>query len=340
MSSYVVGVDGARGPVGRQLIELLDERGFPLRGLLPFGPAEHLGEEVPFAGEDRVVRSRDQIAAAGCDILFCAPLGSEPEEAPLVSKPGALIIDACRRASAANAPWIVPTVNAAAIKQGVEQGRVAVPEPCVIALATALGPLHRAVGISRVIATVLEPVSVLGDRVLDEFSANINQLLAGAADDEDARRHQLAFNVLPQVGELTIDPARGSLANRELEAAEQLRAVLPTMGRAHLARMLVPVFYGLGVSVTVDLKAPLAVDKALALLRESPGLMLYDEAKRGAPDLREITGSDAVFVGRVRQAGADTALTLWIALDNVRAGAATTMVHIAEIAARDHLRKS
>ena len=332
-----IGIDGATGLVGREICTLLAERGFLVAKAFAFGDEGQFGDAVELGDEDVVVRGRSAIPNTELDILFIAPPvpAFDPDELGTRVR---LVIDGSGHARTRDnaVPLVVPEVNGADIGVALDVGTVAVPGAAATALAVALMPLHQAASLSRVVAVTMEPVSQLGPAGIEVFSKQARQLLNGQEEQLGPVDEQLGFNVWPRLDVATISDQHGSTSAYEGRAAGELAALLPDVGGISVVATLAPMFYGLGVIAFCEFGRPIGHQEAADVLRAAPGLMLMDERERQPVSLREVLGSDATFVGRIRRdTSVDNGLILWLALDNIRKGSATNMVQVAELAARE-----
>lgn len=342
-----VAVVGATGLVGREIIEVLAERQFPVGTLLPLASERSVGEAVAFGGEQVTVAQATPQALAGADLVLMSA-GAEVSRAlsPAAVAHGAWVVD---NSSAfrmdAGCPLVVPEVNAQALEQLRAPGIVANPNCSTIQLVVALAALHREAGLTRVVASTYQAVSGRGQVGIDELSEQVSALWRQEEAVPQAFAKRIAFNCLPQIDALDED----GHSFEERKMVQETRKILAMPKLDVLATCVrVPTFNGHGVSVTAWFERPLTRAQALALLRVAPGVLLVDEldtspegppegscekSKDGAyPTSLEAEGQDATLVGRVRVHGnAQGALSLWCVADNLRKGAATNAVQLAEL---------
>ena len=232
-------------------------------------------------------------------------------------------------------PLVVPEVNPERIGERRTEGIVASPSPTAIALAVVLEPLAAAAGLRRVTVATYQGVASAGRRGLRGLSRETLDVLNSRGTRRSRFARPIAFNCLPQVGEL--EP--GGWTTHELRTAEEVRKILdaPTLG-IFVTAVRVPTFFGTGLSVTVETEEPLGAAAATALLRGARGLLVHESPADAYPTPTEVAGSDATHVGRIRDdPTVEHGLGLWIAIDSVRKGAALNAVQIAEILVRDYL---
>src|SRR5579884_2563644 len=324
-----VAVVGAAGLVGEEIVALLRERQFPLGELRLLGSVRTAGKVVEENGR------RDTIALLGPRafddmdlVFFAAGPGIAGEHAPAAVAAGAAVIDCSSRFRLAEGvPLVVPEVNPERI--------VASPSPTAIALAVVLEPLAAAAGLRRVTVATYQGVASAGRGGLRGLSRETLDVLNSRGTRRSRFARPIAFNCLPQVGEL--EP--GGWTTHELRTAEEVRKILdaPTLG-IFVTAVRVPTFFGTGLSVTVETEEPLGAAAATALLRGARGLLVHESPADAYPTPTEVAGSDATHVGRIRDdPTVEHGLGLWIAIDSVRKGAALNAVQIAEILVRDYL---
>ncbi len=332
MPGWRIGIDNGKSLIAEELIGLLMERGFPYKEIALYGESAELGEAVEVEEHEFPITLRAGGLDNPPDILFVT--NEAPDDAEAI--PAKLTISAKEMLNN-HVALVVPEVNSAEIAHGLHHGLIAVPSPAAIAVAIALNPLAEVYPVKRLNVTTIEPISSWGRAGMDIFTTQIHRLLNGAPPDEEAGfLGDLAFNFMPFVGSMLGDNPVGSVAVSELLLERELAALFPPMAISTF-RCNAPIFYGLGAVVNVEFETEFSLAKVRDLLKESPGIMLIDESLREPVALREVVGSDATMVGRLRQDQKDKKhLTMWVALDNLRKGAATSMVEIAEMVIRDH----
>ncbi|WP_432821319.1 aspartate-semialdehyde dehydrogenase [Trichloromonas sp.] len=329
---FNVAVVGATGAVGRQMLEILEERKFPVGELRLLASERSDGDFIDFRGEPVMVQKLCSDSFKGIDIaLFSAGGERSAEFCPIAAAAGAVCID---NSSAwrmdAEVPLVVPEVNPEAIAGYKNKGIIANPNCSTIALVVALKPLHDCSPVRRLVVSTYQAVSGSGQKAIDELRVQCGELLNGRPCDSKVYPHQIAFNCLPQIdifgdNGYTREEMKLVLETRKILADESIR-ITATAVR-------VPVFYGHSESVNVETVAAIPVARARELLAAAPGVELVDDAAEQAyPMPIEAAGQDLVLVGRIRaDESCDNALNLWLAADNLRKGAATNAVQIAEI---------
>jgi len=328
---FVVAVVGAASELGRDLREVLIERGFPVAEwkLLDDRALILDGDE-----DGAAIEPLDEADWSHREIVFCCGSAAQSQAvAEDAVAAGAIVIDVSQGLlDEGGVPLIVPEVNAAVADDAVDEGLLASPLPAAVALAVALNPLEQAARLRRVQVTCLEPVSSAVGGV-EELARQTGDLLSGRDPENKVWPQRIAFNLLPQVGELS---ASGS-SEREWQIQAQLRSILDLPDLPVRARVVrVPTFYGLGLVVDVETDEPIDGEGARALLREAPGVQLHEgDEGRAFPTLSDAVGSEATHVGRVYEdPTVPCGIGMWLVIDGLRKGAAVNAVQIGECVAR------
>jgi len=326
---FNVAVVGATGAVGGTMLRVLEERGFPVTELRPLASARSEGLELDYLGQPRRVRRLTEDAFEGIQIaLFSAGGARSRDFAPAAVEAGAVVIDnssAFRMDPAV--PLVVPEVNEADLEG--HAGIVANPNCVAAPLVVALKPIADAVGLERLVVSSYQSVSGTGQAAVTELREQSAGFLAGEEPEPSVYAHPIAFNVLPQID--TFDES--GYTGEERKVADETRKMLglPDL-RVSATCVRVPVLYAHSQAVHVETAEPIAPDQARDLLMGAPGVVLVDEPELGRyPMPRDAAGRDEVFVGRIRRdASHPRGLALWVVSDNLRKGAATNAVQIAE----------
>jgi aspartate-semialdehyde dehydrogenase len=341
-SQYNVAIIGATGTVGRELVAVLDQRGFPLGSLRLFASAASAGEENEVAGV-RIEELTGDTRLKDTDLVFLACQETVARVwRSRALEAGAFVIDlGAGNAGAPSMPLVVPEVNAAALAR-VREGRlVGSPDPAAIALAVVLGAVSQIVAIRDVVATVLDPVSLAGRQGIEVLEQELYDLLNGREPAPPRIFSQrIAFNVVPDVGGGTATlETRGEQVLRE-----HVRLLLGDPGLpVHATRVQVPVFFGLSIAADLRLARSVTVHEIESHLQSAPGILLVASGGevQGAPlplpTPATVIGSDATHVARVRVDPEVPSVACWLAIDNTRKGSATNAVQIAELLVRDYL---
>ncbi len=328
-SAYTVAVVGATGAVGTEMIQVLEERDFPVEELVPLASARSEGNEVMFRGQTLPVKVLEHNSFEGVDVaLFSAGAGVSTEFGPIAVKAGAVVVD---NSSAwrmdPKVPLVVPEVNVHALTG--HQGLIANPNCSTIQMVVALKPLHDAVRIKRIIVTTFQSVSGTGKNAMEELVDQSRQLLSFGEAKVSVYPHQIAFNCLPHID----DFLPNGYTKEEMKMVNETRKILGELSLPITATTVrVPVFICHAESVNIETEQKLSANDARAILAAAPGIQVYDDPSRNLYPLPiDVVGTDAVFVGRVREdESVPNGLNLWIVADNLRKGAALNAVQIAE----------
>ncbi len=327
---YVVAVVGATGAVGTEMIEVLEERAFPVERLVPLASSRSAGGTVGFRGQDVSVEVLGKDSFADVDLaLFSAGSDISKEYAPIAVEAGAVVIDnsAAWRMDPA-VPLVVPEVNPQDAAR--HQGIIANPNCSTIQMVVALKPLHDAATITRVVVTTFQSVSGTGKEAMDELLAECKAILSFKEADPKVYPYQIAFNCLPQIDEFV--PT--GYTKEEMKMVHETRKILGDESiRVTATTVRVPVYVGHSESVNVETSKKLTANEARALLSEAPGVRVYDDpAHKIYPMPLDVAGKDDVYVGRIREdESIPHGLNLWVVADNLRKGAALNAVQIAEL---------
>jgi aspartate-semialdehyde dehydrogenase len=326
---FNVAVVGATGAVGGTMLRVLEERGFPVTELRPLASARSEGVELDYLGQPRRVRTLTPESFEGIQIaLFSAGASRAREFAPAAVEAGAVVID---NSSAyrmdPRVPLVVPEVNEEAIEG--HAGIIANPNCVAAPLVVALKPIADAVGLERVIVSSYQSVSGTGAAAVSELREQAAGFLAGDEPEPSVYPHPIAFNVLPHIDAFD----ESGYTGEERKVADETRKMLGLPDLAVSATCVrVPVLYAHSQAVHIETTEAITADRARGLLVGAPGVVLVDEPALSLYPLpREAAGRDDVLVGRIRQDSSHPrGLVLWISSDNLRKGAATNAVQIAE----------
>jgi aspartate-semialdehyde dehydrogenase len=334
---YRVAVVGATGLVGETMIQVLEERNFPVSELHLLASNRSLGKRVDFKGRSLPVRELASFDFSNADIGLFSP-GAEVsrEYAPQAAAAGCIVIDNTSEFRYYDdVPLVVPEVNPHAIEQYTNRRIIANPNCSTIQLVVALKPIHDAVGIERINVATYQSVSGAGKEAVEELAQQSIALLSGKGPVEaHVLPKQIAFNCVPHIDRFEDDGA----TREEMKIVWETRKILedPTI-RINATAVRVPVFYGHSEAVSIETRTKITPEEARALLEKAPGVQVMDERRPGGypTAATEAANRDTVYVGRIRQdASTDRGLNLWVVADNVRKGAATNSIQIAEILAQ------
>ncbi len=332
-----VAVVGATGLVGQMMINVLEERGFPLTQLYPLASNRSLGRNVSFRGRSYTVMELAGFDFAQCDLaLFSAGAAVSREHAPRAAAAGCLVIDNTSQfRNEDSVPLVVPEVNAHALDAVGRSGIIANPNCSTIQLVVALKPLHDAAHLERIEVATYQSVSGAGREAVEELARQSIAALSGRGPAEtQGGVKPIAFNCVPQID----DFEDNGYTREEMKIIRETRRILGEPGlRVNATAVRVPVFYGHSEVVHIETRHPLSAARARELLENAPGITVLDEHRVGGypTAATEAANRDTVYVGRIREDLApDRGLNLWIVADNVRKGAATNSVQIAEALVR------
>ena len=332
-----VAIVGATGLVGESLIQVLEARNFPVSELHLVASNRSLGKRYEFKGRHLSINELASFDFSTVDIgFFSAGAQASREYAPKAAAAGCIVIDNTSEFRYYDdVPLIVPEVNPHTIGQYKNRGIIANPNCSTIQLVVALKPIHDAVGIERINVATYQSVSGAGKDALDELVQQSIALLSGKGPVQShVLPKQIAFNCVPHIDSFEDN----GYTREEMKIIWETRKILedPSI-RINATAVRVPVFYGHSEAVSIETRARITPEEARALLKKAPGVEVLDELRPGGypTAATEAANRDTVYVGRIRQdASTDRGLNLWVVADNVRKGAATNSIQIAEILAQ------
>ncbi|MEA2442375.1 MAG: aspartate-semialdehyde dehydrogenase [Thermoleophilaceae bacterium] len=329
-----VAVVGATGAVGSTMLGIMRERAFPADEVVAFASARSAGRKIDFGPDTLVVQELGEESIQGFDIaLFSAGGSTSGEWAPRFAGAGAVVIDnSSRWRMLDDVPLVVSEVNPEALDS--HRGIVANPNCSTMQMVVALKPIQDAAGIERLVITTMQSVSGTGQRAVEELHDQTAAVIdAKEVPVSSVYPHQIAFNVLPVAGSF---PPGSDYTDEELKLVNETRKILsqPDIGVSATCTR-VPVYTGHSESVNVQTRSPLSPEECRELLVSAPGLEVLDDPVDGVYPLAiEAAGRDEVLVGRIRRDPSHPrCLNLWIVGDNLRKGAATNAVQLAELVA-------
>ena len=333
-----VAVVGATGAVGTQMIECLEERNFPVGKIKFLASGRSAGQALEFNGKPVLVEELTQDSFEGIDIALFSAGGARSEEfCPAAAKAGAVCID---NSSAwrmdQDVPLVVPEVNPEAIAGYTKKGIIANPNCSTIQMVVALKPLHDFATIKRIVVSTYQAVSGTGAKAIDELRVQTGELLNGRPVKTEVYPHRIAFNCLPQIDSF----CDNGYTKEEMKMVNETAKIMGAGIRTTATCVRVPVFYGHSESVNIETERKITVAKARELLEDAPGVELNDNPANGDyPMAINAAGEDLVLVGRIREDDTvKNGLNLWVVADNIRKGAATNAVQIAEILIEKYLK--
>jgi aspartate-semialdehyde dehydrogenase len=336
-SEYSVAVVGATGLVGETMLQVLEERNFPISQLYAVASNRSLGKSVSFKGRSVHVQELEGFDFSKADIGLFSPGGEVSRiYAPKAAAAGCVVIDNTSEFRYEDdIPLVVPEVNPHAFKN---RGIIANPNCSTIQLVVALKPIHDAVGIERINVATYQSVSGAGREAVEELAEQSIQLLSGKGP-VTARvvAKQIAFNCVPQIDKFEDN----GYTREEMKMVWETRKILEDANiRVNATAVRVPVFFGHSEAVHLETRTKITVEEVRALLSKAPGVEVMDERRPGGypTAATEAANRDTVYVGRIREdLSSDRGLNLWVVADNMRKGAATNSVQIAEILVRHHM---
>ena len=336
MTGMTVAVVGATGAVGTTMARVLEERAYPVGRLVPLASARSAGRAVRFRGERLEVRDLESFDFGEVDVaLFSAGGDVSRAHAPRAAAAGAVVVDntsAFRMEP--DVPLVVPEVNPGAARER-PRGIIATPHCSTIQMVVALAPLHARARIARIVVATYQSVSGAGNRGVAELERTTRRSLDGGAAKAGAVFDRpIGFNCLARIGAIGDD----GYTQEERKMMDETRKILgDERVRVSATCVRVPVRVGHAEAVNVETEAPISPVEARALIDAAPGVRVADgEPDGGVPDPLGCAGRDEVLVGRIRRdPSCDRALDLWVVADNLRKGAATNAVQIAELIAAE-----
>ncbi|MFL6735408.1 MAG: aspartate-semialdehyde dehydrogenase [Sphingomicrobium sp.] len=339
---YRVVVAGATGNVGREMLNILAERQFPLDDIAVLASARSTGDIIDFGDTERKlkVQNIEHFDPAGWDMALFA-IGSDATKihAPRFAAAGCTVIDnSSLYRMDPDVPLIVPEVNPEAINLYSRKNIIANPNCSTAQLVVALKPLHDAATIKRVVVATYQSVSGAGKEGMDELFEQSRNIFVGDTNEPKKFTKQIAFNVIPHIDSFLDD---GS-TKEEWKMVVETKKILDPKIKLTATCVRVPVFVGHSEAVNIEFENEISAEKAQEILRESPGIMLVDKHEDGGYVTPiESVGEYATYISRVRDdSTVENGLSLWCVSDNLRKGAALNAVQIAELLGRKHLQKA
>ncbi len=335
---FHVAVAGATGAVGRQMITCLEERDFPIASIRYLASNRSAGKMLAYKDQGVVVEELTDSSFGGVDIaLFSAGGGTSEKFAPIAAESGAVVID---NSSAwrmdPEVPLVVPEVNPEAVAGYQKKGIIANPNCSTIQMVVALNPIHQAFGIKRIVVSTYQAVSGTGMNAIKELTTQTAQVLAEKETQAEVYPHTIAFNCLPHIDRFFDN----GYTKEEMKMVNETRKIMgdDTIG-VTATTVRVPVFFSHSEAVNIETHRPISAGAVRALLAIAPGVQVVDDpAQNHYPMAIDAAGSDLTFVGRIRDdESIENGVNLWIVADNIRKGAATNSVQIAELLTQKYL---
>ena len=332
-SGYRVGVLGATGAVGSTILAVLAERGFPASEVVALASERSAGKRVPFAEGEIEVRAISDEAIQGLDIVLSSAGGAVSSEwAPRIVEAGAVVVDNTSFwRMHDDVPLVVSEVNPDAAED--HKGLIANPNCTTMEMVVALAPIQREVGIERLIVSTYQAVSGTGQRAIDELLGQSRAVLAGDAPVAGVYPHAIAFNVIPQVETFKDGDDYTTEERKVMAETRKIFALGDDEMRISATCARVPVHTGHSESVNIQTRRDLSPEECRELLAAAPGVVVMDSPGDGIyPTATDAAGRDEVFVGRIRRDPShNRCLNMWVVGNNLRKGAATNAVQVAEL---------
>ena len=328
--AFKIAVVGATGNVGREMLDILAERRFPVSEVVALASARSIGTEVSFGDRTVKCKTLENYDFSGVDICLMSAGGAVSKEwSPRIAAQGCVVID---NSSAwrydLDVPLIVPEVNADAIKGFSKRNIIANPNCSTAQLVVALKPLHDKAKILRVVVSTYQSVSGAGKEAMDELFAQTRATFVSDPVESKKFTKRMAFNVIPHIDVFMED---GS-TKEEWKMMVEVKKILDPKIKLSATCVRVPVFIGHSEAVNIEFENPISAEEARDILREAPGCLVIDKREPGGYITpHEAAGEDATYISRIREdPTVENGLILWVVADNLRKGAALNAVQIAE----------
>ncbi|MRN43040.1 MULTISPECIES: aspartate-semialdehyde dehydrogenase [unclassified Brucella] len=328
---FKVAVAGATGNVGREMLNILEERGFPADEVVPLASRRSQGTEVSYGDKTLKVRALDTYDFSDTDICLMSAGGSVSQEwSPKIGRQGCVVID---NSSAwrydADVPLIVPEVNPDAIAGFAKKNIIANPNCSTAQLVVALKPLHDAARIKRVVVSTYQSVSGAGKEGMDELFEQSRAVFVADPISTKKFTKRIAFNVIPHIDVFMED----GYTKEEWKMVAETKKMLDPKIKLTATAVRVPVFIGHSEAVNIEFENPITPEEAREILREAPGCQVIDKHENGGYITPyESAGEDATFISRIREdITVENGLAMWVVSDNLRKGAALNAIQIAEL---------
>src|SRR5437899_4161698 len=327
---YKVAVVGATGNVGREMLNILDERKFPADEVVALASRRSIGVEVSYGDRTLKVKALEHYDFSDVDICLMSAGGAVSKEwSPKIGAAGAVVIDnSSAWRTDPDVPLVVPEVNADAVRGFTKKNIIANPNCSTAQLVVALKPLHDAAKITRVVVSTYQSVSGAGKEGMDELFNQTKSVFT--LDETPAKKFtkRIAFNVIPHIDVFMDD----GFTKEEWKMVVETKKILDPKIKVVATCVRVPVFVGHSEAVNIEFENPISADEAREILREAPGCLVIDKREPGGyATPYEAAGEDATYISRIREdPTVDNGLVLWCVSDNLRKGAALNAIQIAE----------
>ena len=333
---FNVVVLGASGAVGQTMIEILEERNFPVAKLFPLASSRSAGNTVSFHGKQVEILDVDTFDWSQAQIGFFSAGGDVSAKwAPIAAENGCVVIDNTSHFRYdADVPLVIPEVNPEAIADFRNRNIIANPNCSTIQMLVALKPIYDAYGISRINVATYQSVSGSGKQAIEELAGQCAKLLQGLPVEPKTYPKQIAFNVLPQIDKFMDN----GYTKEEMKMVWETQKIFGDSSIVvNPTAVRVPVFYGHSEAIHLETLQPVDAEDVKSVLRGAEGVELFEGDEDYPTAITEGAGTDPVYVGRVRKdISHDNGINLWVVSDNIRKGAALNSVQIAEVLIRDY----
>lgn len=329
--SYKVAVVGATGNVGREILQTLSDRNFPVREVVALASTASKGKDVSFGDTQTLkVKALEEYDFSDTDIALFSPGGEiSAKFAPIAAKAGCVVIDNTSHFRMyEDVPLIVPEVNSEALKGFSKRNIIANPNCSTIQMLVALKPLHDVAKIKRIVVSTYQSVSGAGKSAMDELYTQTKKVYVHESQEPVNFPKRIAFNAIPQIDVFMEDGSTKEEWKMRVETQKMLDPSIEVCATC----VRLPVFVGHGEAISIEMEKPLSADGAREILSEAPGVTVVDRREPGGyMTQQECVGEDAVYVSRLREdKSVENGLALWCVSDNLRKGAALNAVQIAE----------
>ena len=333
-----IAVAGATGAVGNQMISCLEERNFPVKSIKFLASKRSVGRRLRFKGDLLAVQELTKDSFKEMDIaLFSAGGAASKEYAPLAAKDGCIVVDnSSTWRMDPKVPLVVPEVNPHAIAGYAKKGIIANPNCSTIQMVLPLNPIHKKYQIKRIVVSTYQAVSGTGKKAIDELFDQTRSMINFLDYEKKVYPHRIAFNCIPHI-DVFLD---NGYTKEEIKMVNETRKILEDNHIGITATTVrVPVYFGHSESVNIETKKKISADEVRNLLESESGIKVLDKPKKNIYPLAiDAAGKDLTFVGRIRDdQSVKNGINMWVVADNIRKGAATNAIQIAEILAKDYL---
>ncbi|APH70021.1 aspartate-semialdehyde dehydrogenase [Aquibium oceanicum] len=328
---FKIAVAGATGNVGREMLNILEERGFPADEVVALASRRSFGTEVSYGDRTLKVKTLDTYDFSDTDICLMSAGGNvSKEHSPRIGRQGCVVID---NSSAwrydQDVPLVVPEVNPDAIDGFTRKNIIANPNCSTAQLVVALKPLHDAAKITRVVVSTYQSVSGAGKDGMDELFTQTRAVYVADPVESKKFTKRIAFNVIPHIDVFMED----GYTKEEWKMMAETKKILDPKIKLTATCVRVPVFIGHSEAVNVEFERPISAEEARDILRDAPGCLVIDKREDGGYITPlESAGEDATYISRIREdITVENGLSMWVVSDNLRKGAALNAIQIAEL---------